>query len=74
MPMKRISEEDEDLGQTKLKHRRGRPRMEEKWGDYLDDLEAEDQFLSPGCYLMLLRKHHSRAVRQRAKSFLSLHA
>ncbi len=48
--------------------------MEEQWGEYLDDLEAEDQFLSPGCYLMLLRKHHSRAVRQRGKSFLSLHA
>lgn len=42
--------------------------------DYLDDLEAEDRILSPGCYLMMLRKYHSRANRRRAKSLLSLRA
>lgn len=48
-------------------------RRSEDW-DYLDDLEADDRFVSPGCYLMLLRKHHSKSSRRRTKSLLSIHA
>lgn len=48
-------------------------RRSEEW-NYLDNLDADDRFLSPGCYLMLLRKHHSRSSRRHAKSLLSVHA
>ena len=75
MSMKRISEEDDEaLAPTRLKHHRAQPRVEAKWGEYLDDLEADDQLLSPGCYLMLLRKHHSKFSRHRTKALFNLHA